>query len=495
MDTDLEIIKPNIEKLIAYLEKNYGELKKEDRDLITKAYNFAENAHKDQIRKSGEPYFVHAFAAGLNVAKFGMGPTTVAAALLHDTIEDANVTKKQLAMEFGDDVAYLVEGVSKLEKIKYRGRERHVESLRKFFVASAEDPRVIIIKLGDRLHNIKTLEHVDEEKRRRIALETIEVHANLAWRLGMGRLTGELQDYAFPYAYPEEHKMVEKLLKQKKNINEKYIEKVYKSLKKEMALNGVKDIKTYHRMKKEYSLYKKLVSKNMDIDKIYDIVALRVIVPTVEDCYKVLGIIHNMWRPFPGRIKDFIALPKQNGYRSIHTTIFTGDGGVAEIQIRTPEMHRQAEYGIASHYAYKNDAEVADSQYLQWLKDLAEFEDRASKDFVKDMKNDLFNNRIFVFTPEGDVIDLPEGSSVIDFAYAIHSHVGAQSYSSKINGKHSALKSILSNGDIVSVETKESSHPTSKWLDYAKTSLARKHIQRYLRDNQQTNNFNKFFKH
>lgn len=485
---------PEVTALVETMAKNYGTVTKKEQDLISRAYTFAKEAHKEQKRKSGEPYFIHVYAAGLNCAEFGMGPTTVAAALLHDTIEDADVTKEELAKEFGDDVAYLVEGVSKLEKIKYRGRERHVESLRKFFVASAEDPRVIIIKLGDRLHNIKTLEHVDEEKRRRIALETIEVHANLAWRLGMGRLTGELQDHAFPYAYPEEYKMVDKLLKQKKNINEKYIEKVYKSLKKEMALHGVKDITTYHRIKKKYSLYKKLVRKDMDIEKVYDIVALRVIVPTIEDCYKVLGIIHNMWRPFPGRIKDFIALPKQNGYRSIHTTIFTGDGGVAEIQMRTPEMHRQAEYGIASHYAYKNkSSNIADSQYFRWLHSLAELKDRTTKDFVKDIKSDLFSNRIFVFTPEGDVIDLPEGSSVIDFAYAIHSHIGAQAYAAKINGKHSALKTTLKNGDIVSVETKESSHPTTKWLDYVQTGMARKHIQRYLRDNQLADNFNKFF--
>ena len=449
--------------------------------LIQSAYNFAQTAHQGQTRNSGEPYFTHVFSAGLHAAEFGMDATTVAAALLHDTIEDTDVTYAQVKDTFGSEVADLVEGVTKLGRYKYQGRERHVESLRKLFIASTKDVRVIIIKLADRLHNIQTLEHIKPEKQKRIALETIEVHANMAWRLGMGKLTGELQDFAFPYAYPKEYEMTEKLLRQKKKTDEKYLEKVYKSLKKELALYGLADNTTQSRIKRKYSLYKKLQRKDMDIEKIYDIVALRVLVPTVEDCYKALGLVHNMWRPFPGRIKDYIAVPKINGYQSIHTTIFTGDGGITEIQIRTPKMHHEAEYGIAAHFAYKTQA-GQDAPELAWMKQLSAISKEGPKDFVKDLKTDFFNDRIFVFTPEGDVVDLPNGSSVIDFAFAIHSDIGLHTTGAKVNGKFSALKTKLKTDDIVEIETKESAHPTSKWLDYAVTALARRHIQRYVRD-------------
>lgn len=477
--------KPKIEDILEVMRK----IRKEDIEpaevaLIQSAFDFTQKAHEGQKRNSGEPYFNHAFAAGYNAATFGMDATTIAAALLHDTIEDTPTTYEDVVKRFGKEIADLVEGVTKLGHYKYRGRERHIESLRKLLIASSEDVRVIIIKLADRLHNISTLEYVPKEKQKRIALETIEIHANLAWRLGMGRLTGELQDHAFPHAYPKESEMTEKLLKQKKKMDEKYLEKVYKSLKKELALHGITENKTYSRIKKMYSLYKKLQRKDMDIDKIYDLVALRVIVPTVEDCYKVLGIIHNMWRPLPGRIKDFIATPKMNGYQSLHTTIFTGDGGITEIQIRTPSMHREAEYGIASHFAYKNSVERPPE--LAWMEHLREISSEGPKDFIKDLKTDFFSDRIFVFTPEGDVVDLPAKSTVIDFAYAIHSDIGNHTTGAKINGKFSALKTELKTDDIIEIETKDSAHPTSKWLDYAVTSLARRHIMRYQRDHSST---------
>lgn len=473
----------NIEEIFdAMASHRHGKITPKDQALIQSAYSFAEKAHEGQQRKSGEPYFIHVFAAAKNAAEFGMDAITVSAALLHDTIEDTPVTYEDVQSEFGNEIAELVEGVTKLGHYKYQGRERHVESLRKLFIASTKDVRVIIIKLADRLHNIQTLEHVNPDKQKRIALETIEVHANLAWRLGMGKLTGELQDYAFPYAYPKEYEMTEKLLRQKKKTDEKYLEKVYKSLKKELALHHIENNTTQSRIKRKYSLYKKLQRKEMDIEKIYDIVALRVLVPTVEDCYKVLGIVHNMWRPLPGRIKDFIALPKMNGYQSLHTTIFTGDGGITEIQIRTPAMHLEAEYGIAAHFAYKNE-DQKDTPELAWMKHLKEISSEGPKDFVKDLKTDFFNDRIFVFTPEGDVVDLPNGSCVIDFAYAIHSDIGNHATGAKVNGKFSALKTKLRTDDIVEIETKESAHPSSKWLDYAITALARRHVQRYMRDN------------
>ncbi|MFT7327939.1 MAG: guanosine-3',5'-bis(diphosphate) 3'-pyrophosphohydrolase [Crocinitomicaceae bacterium] len=461
--------------------------------LLQRAYDAAFEAHKPQKRASGEPYFKHVFATARNLAEYGLDTVTIAAGFLHDTIEDTPVTEKEIQEQFGDEIVFLVNGVTKLGTLKYQGKKRHVESLRKFFIATAEDYRVVIIKLADRLHNAQTLEFVKPEKQKRIALETIDIYAPLAYRLGMGRMVGQLQDAAFPFAYPAEAKMVDDLMKQKKKLNEKYLKKVWRSMKTEMAKHKIQDITTHQRVKGRYSLWKKLQRKQMDIEQMYDIVALRVVVPTIDDCYRVLGIIHSMWRPLPGRIKDYIALPKVNGYQSIHTTIFTGDGGIAEIQVRTNEMHEFAEYGFASHHVYKQrGSTVTDKHSLQWLKDLKDLktsEKDTDKEFLKGLKTDLFEDRIFVFTPTGDVLDLPKDASVIDFAYAIHSEIGNKAQSSKVNGKHSALKKILHSGDIVEIQTIKSGVPSSKWLLYAKTSMARKHIEKYMKENSLWNKF------
>ena len=473
-------------------------LSSNDERWIEKAYNFAEKAHEGQKRASGEPYFIHVFEVAKTLAKLGMDSKTIVAGLLHDTIEDGHATEEQIDEEFGKEVLFLVNGVSKLGKLKYQGRERHVESLRKFFVAMAEDVRVMIIKLADRLHNVSTLEHLKPEKAKRIALETIEIHAPLANRLGMWKLKGELEDLAFPFAFPEEAKNVEKLLKQKSRADEKSLEQIYKSLQKELTKNGIKAIKISYRVKGLYSLYKKLKNTDMDIDKVYDLVALRVIVPNIEDCYKVLGIIHGSWRPIPGRIKDFIALPKPNGYKSLHTTIFTGNGAIAEIQIRTPEMHDQAEHGIASYFAYKEnlfDKNNGDTK-ISWIEQFKELQKNVSnpENFLKNLKIDFFSKRIFVFTPKGDVIDLPEGSNAIDFAFAVHSDIGNHISGAKINGKFTSIYTELKNGDIIEIETNSKVNPTSKWLDSAKTTLARRHIKKYLDENSLINKFIKRFK-
>ncbi len=462
-----------------------------DQAWIKRAYDFAEKAHDGQQRHSGEPYFSHVFEVAKILAGFGMDTKTIIAGLLHDTIEDAKATEEDVEREFGEDVLFLVNGVSKLGKVKYRGEERHVESLRKFFVAMAEDARVIIIKLADRLHNIQTLKyHLSPEKAKRIALETIEIHAPMANRLGMWKLKGELEDLAFPFAFPKEAAEVETLLRQKLESDKHEADKIYATLTAELKRHDITFTDASYRMKGTYSLYKKLKKKDMDIDKIYDIIALRVIVSTVEDCYRVLGIIHSLWKPVPGRIKDFIALPKPNGYKSLHTTIFTGEGGVAEIQIRTQEMHEQAEYGIASFFAYKEGFSKNQS-HVSWIEQFKELQKNVAKPsaFLQNLKIDFFSKRIFVFTPKGAVIDLPEDSSVIDFAYAVHSDIGNHASGAKVNGKYSKLETKLHNGDIVAIETNEKAVPNGKWLDSAKTTLARRHVRKYLDDNSLLNKF------
>src|SRR3989338_963790 len=308
-----------------------GGVSKKEEELIVKAYKFAELAHEGQKRLSGDPYFIHVFETAKILASLGMDAQTIAVGLLHDLLEDTSIKEEEIEREFCKDILFLIKGVTKLGTLKYRGHERHVESLRKFFVAIANDLRVVIVKFADRLHNLRTLQFIREDKRHRIAIESIEVYAPLANRLGMGKIKGEIEDAAFPYAYPEEFAQIEEIIKEKKDLYEKNIFEVKKELEKELGKNKIKVIEINYRVKHKYSLWKKLVKYEMDIEKIHDIVALRVVVESIEECYKVLGLVHSIWNPLPGRIKDYIAVPKPNGYRSIHTTIFTGSGGIAEI--------------------------------------------------------------------------------------------------------------------------------------------------------------------
>jgi GTP pyrophosphokinase len=421
----------------------------------------------------------------MNLAEFRMETKVIAAGLLHDVLEDANVTAKEFEAQFGKEILFLVEGVTKLGKLKYHGEQRHVESLRKLFIATTKDIRVLIIKLADRLHNVSTLEFVPIEKRKRIAQETLEIYAPLAYRLGMGIIRHRLEELSFPYAYPEEYKKVKEVMKEREDEIKKRLEKFYRSLKKEIAQAGYKQFRTSNRLKGTYSLYKKLAEKRMDIAKVYDVMAIRVIVPTIADCYGILGVVHANWRPLPGRIKDYIAFPKPNGYQSLHTTVFTGDGGIIEVQIRTEEMHREAEYGIASHLGYKegitqNKTRIEDiGKKYAWFKQLVELQENVSQtgEFLEHLKVDFFENRVFLFTPKGDVIDLPEGSSPIDFAYAIHSEIGDHISGARVNGKFVSIDTGLHNGDIVEIETKKNVSPTRKWLESAKTTLAKRHIR------------------
>ena len=478
----------------------------EDMALIEKAYNTAEEAHRGVLRKSGEPYFIHVFETAKILADLKMDPAVICAGLLHDSIEDGVLTEEKIKEEFGEEILFLVQGVTKLGKLKYRGAERHIESLRKLFVASAQDIRVIIIKLCDRLHNMRTLEFVRPDKQTRIALETLEIFAPLAYRLGIRKLSRELEDLSFPYIHPEEYKKVNELLKSKSQETLPHLEKFMKSVKTALAEGGLTNFQTDYRQKGLYSLSKKIAKKDGDIENIYDILALRIFTDSVSDCYKALGIIHGKWRPFPGRIKDYIAMPKLNGYKSIHTTVFTGDGSIVEVQIRTHEMHRQAEYGIASHLSYKDQKNNENkemnwfSQFLPktlnffftspvkkqdspaWIKDLAEESDKVTdgQESLDNLKADFFGSRIFVFTPKGDTVDLPIGSSAIDFAYAIHSDIGNHMASVMINNKIASLHAKLNNGDQVEVITKKSAKPNRKWIDYAKTTMAKRFIKNAL---------------
>jgi GTP diphosphokinase / guanosine-3',5'-bis(diphosphate) 3'-diphosphatase len=490
-----------------------------DCTLVKRAYDYASEAHKEHKRYSGEPYMTHTAAVGYKLAAMGMGPRTICAGLLHDSIEDTPVTSEDIKKEFGDEVLFLVEGVTKLSSVRYYGTDRHNESLRKLFVATSQDIRVLIIKLVDRLHNMETLQHVPEEKQLRIARETLEIYVPVAHRLGMGKLRKELEDLAFPFVFPEDAKRVTEMLAKRFGNAKEMLERERKVLQKRLADVGLINFQTSYRVKGLYSLYHKLKRKDWEIDQIYDLMAMRAVVETVEDCYRTLGIIHELWRPLPKRVKDYIAFPKPNGYQSLHTTITTQNGVILEIQIRTKQMHQEAEFGVASHIFYKSPA-VSDtltkpSTFLslvpllfrpfsrretepeggleksattphpqkipRWISQIGQTYNADSKnptsDFVADAESDFFSNRIFVFTPTGDVVDLPVGATPIDFAYAIHSEVGDHTFGSKVNRKLVSLNTELRNGDIVEIETRKSAKPSPKWLHFAKTSLARRRIK------------------
>jgi GTP diphosphokinase / guanosine-3',5'-bis(diphosphate) 3'-diphosphatase len=471
----------SIESLFKKIQQTLNE---DDIALIKKAYLFSEKAHITQKRNSGEPYFYHAVEVAKNCADLGADITTIVGALLHDTLEDAETTKEELLELFNKEIVFLVNGVTKLGTLKYQGVERHVESMRKFFIALAEDIRVLIIKLADRLHNIKTLEHVREDKQKRIAIETIEVYAPLAGRLGMGKLKGILEDYAFPFAYPQEYldtkALTEELIPEAKKVVD-IIKKEVEEILKSFSIKAVVEARAKH----NYSLYRKLVKYNMQKEKIHDIVALRIIVENVGDCYQTLGLMHMEWKPIPGRVKDWIAVPKPNGYKSLHTTVMTVHGAI-EIQIRTTEMNTDAELGIASHLVYKETTAgsgLSEKQKVSWLSQLKELSSLVKDSHDMDeIKLDFFTHRIFVFTPKGDVVDLPEDASAIDFAYAIHSGIGDTLSAVKINKKMSSIGTTLKNGDIVEIMTNKNAHPSSKWLEYTKTSLARRRIRTYMEE-------------
>jgi guanosine-3',5'-bis(diphosphate) 3'-pyrophosphohydrolase len=462
------------------------------RSIIAKAYEFARRAHAGQKRKNGEAYFSHLVAAANNVLAWNLDEQSVAAALLHDTVEDTATTLDDIKREFGDEVAFLVDGVTKIGRIKYRGVEGQVENLRKMLLALSQDIRVVLVKLADRLHNMQTLQYVPREKQKRIALETMEIYAPLAYRLGMQDLAGTLEDLAFPYVYPKEHEWLVSEAKMAYEKRRTFLEKVAPVIRAELAKEKIMPIEIGARAKHYLSLYKKLLRHDMDLSKIYDLVAMRIIVHSIEECYGALGIVHKLWPPLPGRIKDYIAMPKPNGYRSLHTTVFC-EGTPLEVQIRTEEMHHENEYGIAAHLLFKHSVDslskqkaVQSAKEFAWIEQLRNWQKDFSSedDFLQSFKIDFLKDRIFAISPKGEVIDLPYGATPVDFAYHIHSEIGNSCAGARVNGKIVALDYQLHSGDIVEIVTQKNKRPSESWLDFVKTSMAKSHIRSSMKTSQ-----------
>ncbi|MFA6027535.1 MAG: RelA/SpoT family protein [Patescibacteria group bacterium] len=456
-----------------------------DMEKIKRAFDFTEAAHQGQLRKSGEPYINHPIAVAYKLADMDMDSTTIVAGLLHDVPEDTKKTLKDIKNEFGDDVALLVDGITKLGQVKYRGMEKYIENLRKMFVAMAADIRVIVIKFADRIHNLETLSFLPPNKQQRIALESLEIYAPIANRLGMGEIKGALEDLSFPYLYPKEYDWIQERIAARRKEKAKSLQLFINDLEEQLKKNNIPYYSIHGRAKHLYSLYHKLLLHNKDITKIYDLVAIRIIVPTIAHCYECLGILHQYCKPLKGRIKDYIAQPKPNGYQSLHTTVFTGTGDIVEIQIRTKEMHYEAEYGIAAHWSYK-DKKIDIKDKIHWVSELSktmrEPMEETEEKFLESLKLDVFQNRIYVFTPKGDVLELPEDATPVDFAYRIHTDIGHYCAGAKINDQISALETKLKSGDVVEIFVdKKRSGPAEDWLIFVKTSNAKKHIKTFLR--------------
>ncbi len=456
----------------------------EDLDLLRLAYDFAAEAHEGQTRASGDPYITHSLATAYNLAELKLDLPTVTAGLLHDVPEDTNVTLAEIQKNFGGEIASLVKGITKLGRLKYRGIERYAENLRKMFMAMAKDIRVIFIKFADRIHNLQTIEYLRPEKQKRIALETMEIYAPIANRLGMGEMKHQLEDLAFAILQPEEYKWVLSLRKEPLDRQQKNVDKIKKIISKDLEEAGIKTISVHGRVKRIYSLYRKLLRKNRDISKVYDLIALRIIVPDIADCYKTLGLIHSRWTPLPGRIKDYIASPKPNGYQSLHTTVFALGGQIVEFQIRTLEMHELAEYGIAAHWHYKEAGAIKiPERHLKWIQEIIEIQKKIkdNEQYLREIKLDFFHDLIYVFTPKGDVIELPEGATPIDFAYHVHTDLGNQCIGAKVNENIVSLDTPLHSGDIVEIMTdKNRKSPSEDWLRIVKTKTAKEHIKQAL---------------
>ncbi len=474
---------PRIHEIIERVQQNFPEA---DALLLERAYVFSAKVHQGQMRLSGEPYLSHPLAVAEILADMRLDEVTVAAGLLHDTIEDTFASEAQIAQQFGEDIRFLVSGLTKLAKVEFQSREeQQAENFRKMLLAMSKDIRIILIKLADRLHNMRTLDHMEEEARLRISRETLDIYAPLAHRLGIYWMKQELEERAFQQLYPDAAAELEKRIRGSKKARERYIEAV-KARLAEILSSAERKAEVTGRLKETYSLYQKMQEQQLGIDEVYDLIAFRIVVDgNSSTCYELLGVVHALWKPVPGRFKDYVAMPKPNGYQSLHTTVIGDFGERMEIQMRTQEMHRVAELGIAAHWKYKQGqpASASDEQQFAWLRQLLEWQQHLKdpNEFLETVRVDLFPDEVYVFTPRGDVIALPAGATPIDFAYAVHSEVGNHCAGAKVNGKLVPLRHHLANGDTVEILTSPHQRPRREWLDHVVTGRARGRIRQVLR--------------
>lgn len=459
-----------------------------DLALIRKAYDFSEKAHSGQSRRSGEAYISHPLSVAGILADLRLDLDTIVTGLLHDTVEDTQTTLEDIRREFGDAIAHLVDGVTKISQMKFRNRqEKQGENIRKMIVAMGRDVRVVLVKLADRLHNMRTLNHMPYEKQANIALETLEIYSPLAGRMGINSLKIELEDLCFRYYRPDMYYVLSQKVKKSEGEQARYIEDVKNQIAMTAQRNGLK-VDVFGRSKHMWSIYRKMQARNLDYEQVYDVLAFRVIVASVGECYEVLGHIHALWKPIPGRFKDFIAMPKANNYQSLHTTVIGPGGERIEIQIRTQEMHLIAEKGIAAHWRYKERGKIQDdtAQQAQWLRELVQWHQtvRNTEEFLDTVRTDLFESEIYVFTPGGDVREFPEGATPVDFAFAVHTDLGNQCVGARVNGKMVPLKHRLQNGDRVEIITSKTQQPSKDWLKFAVTNKAKSKIRQFVKEEQ-----------
>lgn len=459
-----------------------------DLDLIRRAYAFSEKHHEGQFRRSGEPYISHPLSVSGILADLRLDVETIITGLLHDTVEDTTATLDDIRREFGDTITALVDGVTKINQMKFRNSvEKQGENIRKMIVAMGKDVRVVLVKLADRLHNMRTLHHMPYDKQSRIALETLEIYAPLAGRMGINTLKVELEDLCFRYYRPDMYYILVQQIKKSEAETNRYIEEVRKQIGEALGKTNLKH-EVYGRSKHLWSIYKKMTSRDLDYDQVYDVLAFRVIVATIPECYEALGYIHSIWKPVPGRFKDFIAMPKANNYQSLHTTVMGPGGERIEIQIRTQEMHLIAERGIAAHWKYKEKSQTSNKTeaQAQWLRELVQWHQnvRNPEEFLDTVKTDLFESEIYVFTPNGDVREFPEGATPLDFAYSIHSDLGNTCVGARVNGKMVPLKYRMQNGDTIEIVTSKTQSPSKDWLKFAVTSKAKSKIRQFVKEEQ-----------
>ncbi len=483
---DLQVINERIEALLRHVHANRPS---EDISLIRKAWEFCVKHHFGQLRASGEPYIIHPLEVAEVLAEMKMDATAIAAGLLHDAVEDTPATSEEIQAEFGDQVAHIVEGVTKIDKIQFANREdRQAENVRKMLLAMVSDVRVVLIKLADRLHNMRTLEHLKPERQEAIARETLDIYAPLAHRLGMGKVRGELEDLAFRYTDPVSYEQVSAAVESRRTEGEQFLHGVEDTLVEQLRENNIQ-ARVEWRIKRVYSIFQKQERSKVSFDQVYDFLAVRIITEDVAACYAVFGLIHSFWRPVPGRIKDFIAIPRANRYQSLHTTVMGASGHQFEVQIRTEEMHRIAEEGIAAHWKYKaGDAVVTsrDEERLNWIRQLVEWQKEMTdpNEFLSSLKMDLYPDEVYTFTPKGKVVVVPADGTPIDFAYTIHTEVGHTCVGAKVNGRMVPLRTKLRTGDIVEIVTQKDHRPSRDWLTFVKSPRARNKIKHWLNEDQ-----------